>query len=263
MSNIGICLSGHTRNFYSVPYFLALRDILEKNGISTSFYLSTWDIDGYNLGIYKQSKNYCNNLQTSLFLEAFDAKALEIENHASELIQSEVENVAIKFQEAVLDPRPSVTQYDRPHEIKTTILHMFRKAERSFNMVKFKHDVLLRSRFDIYFNVHIVASQVIDIIQQKSDTIVVPSNFSFGGEHHDGGGRMCDSFAIGSFRSMEKYFHTYSSMVNGKITPEYLAENQIWFTPHSILRNNLLMDGIMYREMDIGYSIRREGGPPI
>lgn len=255
MNTVGVCLSGHVRNFSCVPYFLKLRDTLEKNGISTSFYLSTWDIDGYRLGLFEQSRNRLE-LGTNI-LKTFDAEAVDIENHASKFIQIEVESVARKFQDIIIDARPYVI-FDHPHETKTNILHMFRKAERSFGMVKVRHDVLIRGRFDICFNENIVAAQVIDMIQRRSDTIVVPSNLSFGGEHHDGGGRMCDSFAIGSFKSMEKYFHAYSSMITGSITPEYLAKNKIWFCPHSILRNHLLMNDIVYTEMDIGYDIQRE-----
>lgn len=255
MNSVGICLSGHARNFSCVPYFLNLRDILHKNGISTFFYISTWDIDGYRIGLFEQSKNQLD-LGTNL-LKTFNAEAIEIENHSSLLIQSEVENLARKFQQVIIDARPHIV-FDHPHETKTNILHMFRKAQRSFDMVGVSHDVLIRGRLDILFDEETVASQVIDMIQQKSDTIVVPSNFSFGGEHHAGGGRMCDSFAVGSFKSMKTYFRTYDSMIDGKIAPEYLTKNGIWFCPHSILRHNLLMNGVVYREVDIGYDINRE-----
>jgi len=173
------------------------------------------------------------------------------------LIQSEVETLASKFEQVIIDARPYIV-FDHPHETKTNILHMFRKAHRSFRMVSVLHDVMIRGRLDILFNEETVASQVIGVIEKKSDTIVVPSNFSFGGEHHAGGGRMCDSFAIGSFRSMQTYFGTYDSMIDGKITPEHLTENGIWFCPHSILRHNLLINHVVYEEMDLGYDINRE-----
>jgi hypothetical protein len=47
-------------------------------------------------------------------------------------------------------------------------------------------------------------------------------------------------------------------MIDGKITPEYLTKNGIWFCPHSILRNNLLANHIVYQEMDLEYDIQRE-----
>jgi len=190
-------------------------------------------------------------------LKVFNAEAIEVENHTSSLIQAEGESVAKKFANVIIDARPHIV-FDRPHETKTNILHMFRKAERAFRMVKTNHDVLVRGRFDICFNETVVADAITKIIENKSNTIIVPSNFSFGGWMHEGGGRMCDSFAVGSFESMKKYFDTYSCMLHGTITPEYLTENDIWFCPHSILRNRLFMDAVNYTETDFGYDINRE-----
>jgi hypothetical protein len=122
-------------------------------------------------------------------------------------------------------------------------------------LVEDDFDLILRTRFDCYFNVNKVLSYINYIIQ--NNCILIPNNWGAGDETHPGGGRICDSFALGTRDAMKVYSKIFDNFISLKTTPDYLINNGVWFVPHSILLHYLRLNNVNYIKADIDYTVTR------
>jgi len=239
---IAICISGHIRNLS----IISVLDNLSNAGIDYDVFISSWNTNGQRLGMYDHNRT---------IPVSFDN--INIKN----IIKCEVEDDLVKLSEIydicelykdVIEPGNYVSEFEI--ERKYQILSMFRKCQRSIDLVDGQYDLILRTRFDCYFDVNIVLWHINNLI--NNNLILLPNTWSAGDESHPGGGRICDSFAIGTYDKMKKYSKIYD-FLSEKTTPEYLLNNEVWFCPHSLLRHHLLLNDVSYIKDNINYNVIR------
>lgn len=260
---IAVCLSGHIRNMVVMPIIQQL----ESRGINYDVYVSSWNTTGkwleptklpYNdkieaeqarLGIYEHERREIN---TEIFSSIQNITKFEVEDDTK--LIDEIVNLAIRYKDVI---EPGQFDMDREEQRKYQIFSMFRKCQKSIDMVENpeQYDLILRTRFDAVYNLDLVISNINHVLE--NDVILIPSNFEFGGETAEGGGRICDSFALGSPKNMLKYAKIYDFLKNEN-TLQFLKDNNVWFCPHSLLRQHLLQSDVKYHRSNIYYDILRD-----
>lgn len=279
---IAICISGHVRNmipFYDggrilkitgehidTPGIIPIISKLKDFNIDYDVYISSWNTTGrwleptklpYNdnidqnqarLGIYEHERNL---IDTSQFDKIENLVKCEVEDDT--MLIDEIVDLSLKYKNII---EPGQFDMDREEQRKYQIFSMFRKCQRSIDLIENpeQYDLILRTRFDVTFDLNRVVSSIEDILNNNS--ILIPSNFEFGGENAEGGGRICDSFALGSPQNMTKYAKVYDFFKKSE-TYDHLNNNDIWFCPHSLLRQHLILNQVNYHRSDIDYSIIR------
>lgn len=260
---IAVCLSGHVRNMVTIPII----EQLQSRGINYDVYISSWNTTGkwleptklpYNekvdgdlprLGIYEHERKEIN---TDIFNSIKNIAKLETEDDTK--LIDEILDLAIRYKDVI---EPGQFDMDREEQRKYQIFSMFRKCQRSIDLIDSpeQYDLILRTRFDAVYNLDLVINNINHILE--NDVILIPSNFEFGGEKAEGGGRVCDSFALGSPKNMTKYAKIYDFLKNEN-TLQFLKDNDIWFCPHSLLRQHLLQNDVKYHRSEISYDIIRD-----
>jgi len=236
---IAICISGHIRNLKLIP----ILNELKHRGVNFDTFVSTWDTLGFRLNMYETDRNIIDFSK----IEIPNIKNIEIENDSCK-IQEIIE--LCNLYNDVIEPGNYIIE--REFDRKYQILSMFRKCQKSIELVSDKYDYILRTRFDCVFNIE----HIISFLNNKPNDILIPNNWAAGDENHPGGGRVCDSFAFGNYESIKKYGEIFSFLKNEN-TPNYMLTNGVWFCPHSILLHHFRLNNINYFKENIGYDIIR------
>ncbi len=238
---IAISISGHTRNLTLIPILNKLKSM----GIQFDTFVSSWNTSGYRISMYDHDKN---NFDFSN-IDIPNLKKLEIENDGLKI--EEVEKACF-LNEKVIEPG----NYNPEEEFKRKyqIISMFRKCQRSIDIIEGDYDFVLRTRFDCVFDIDTVLRYSNQL--KESNSILVPFNWGAGDESHPGGGRICDSFAFGPSDLIKKYSKVYDYIRNPE-TSEYMLNNGVWFCPHSILLHHLRKEEVNYIKDHIEYDIIR------
>lgn len=238
---IAISISGHTRNLTLLP----ILNNLKSRGIQFDTFVSSWNTSGYRMSMYDHDKSQFDFSN----IDIPNLKKLEIEDDSLKI--EEIEKACILNQEVI---EPGNYNPEKEFDRKYQIISMFRKCQRSIDIVEGEYDFILRTRFDCVFDI----DSVLNYFQQLKETnsILVPFNWGAGDEKHPGGGRICDSFAFGPSELIQKYGKVYDYIKNPE-TSGYMLSNGVWFCPHSILLHHLLKEKVSYIKEHIGYDIIR------
>jgi len=265
---IAICISGHIRNMIVLPII----EKLESLGINYDIYISSWNTTGKwlepthlpydekidknqaRLGIYEHDRS---EIDTNLFTNIKNIYKYEVEDDTNLL--DEIINLSLEYKDII---EPGHFDMDREEQRKYQIFSMFRKCQKSIELIDnpLEYDLILRTRFDSIYNLDRVIFNINKIINEN--LILIPSNFEFGGENAQGGARVCDSFALGTPKNMLLYSKTYDFLKN-KSTIQLLKDKNIWFCPHSLLKQHLVMNNLNYFKDDLSYNIIRENNREI
>lgn len=238
---IAISISGHTRNLTLLP----ILNNLKSRGIQFDTFVSSWNTSGYRVSMYDHDKNHFDFSK----LDIPNLKKLEIEEDGNRI--EEIEQACFINQEVI---EPGNFNPEKEFDRKYQIISMFRKCQKSIDMIEGDYDFILRTRFDCVFDVDCVLNYIQQL--KKNNTILVPFNWGAGDEKHPGGGRICDSFAFGPTGLIKKYGKVYDYIKNVK-TSQYMIDNEVWFCPHSILLHHLRNECVNYIKEYIGYDIMR------
>lgn len=238
---IAICISGHVRNMTILP----ILSYIKSRGIQFDTYVSSWNTSGFRLSMYDHDKNEFDFSK----IEIPNLKKIEVENDSLRI--AEVEELCLHHDKII---EPGNFDPEKEFDRKYQIISMFRKCQKSIDMVDEEYDLILRTRFDCVFDPDFVMNCANQMIQNK--TILIPSNWGAGDESHPGGGRVCDSFAFGPSNLIKSYAGVYDYIKDIE-TPKYMLENDVWFCPHSILLHHLLKEKVPYVKGNIGYDIIR------
>jgi len=260
---IAICLAGHVRSNSTI----SIIEQLPNYGIEYEVFVSSWNTSGmwleptelpYNkqlpleiprLGIYEHDRTEIN---TGIFGTIKNLNKCEIEDDKQLL--PEILKLCETYKDII---EPGDFDMDREDQRKYQIFSMYRKCQRSIDLVEGDFDLIMRTRFDCYFDINALLRNIDRII--SSDALLIPSNYEFGGENAPGGGRLCDSFALGSPENIRKYGKIYDFLTDPS-TPQFFRDNDIWFCPHSLLRQHLIKSEVKYIKDHIDYDLVRSYG---
>lgn len=254
MKKIAICISGHVRNFY----LLKILEQLDKYPVEYKVFVSTWDTIGYRESNYDHNISLIDESHMTILNGIKNLQKIEIENDSKQI--QEIKDVCNLYTHILGDEMPNyrngVYEMDREEDRKYQVVSMFRKCQRSIDLIDDEEfDIIMRTRFDSNFDLNIVMNSIDSIIE--NNCILIPYNWSAGDETHPGGGRICDSFAIGPSKLIKIYSKTFDEFLNNENTPNYLIKNGVWFVPHSMLLHHLRLNNINYIKANINYDIPR------
>ena len=243
---VAICLSGHLRGFQ-------FKNILNSiSGVDYGVFISTWDVIGLSLGIYNNYSQEKIDVK-NLISDIKNLKYFETEEYKE--IDQDLLKLSYRYKNIPADlSQPLAYDSNREDLRKYAINSMFRKLWLSVKEVTEDYDIIIRTRPDCTWNINRILSQLSSI-----NNIIVPSNYSFGGESTPGGGRICDSLAIGPYPSMKIYANIFN-WLNEEETNSFLQKNDIWYCPHSLLRQYLILNKIPYSLENLEYAILSETG---
>jgi hypothetical protein len=205
---IALCLSGEARHsMFCFPY---LWESFIDNGYDVDVYIHSW--------------------REFRALPLYSAKKVLIENE--NVIEEIKSNIHI----------PPATQIDGVIDNNIKMFYSFKKA---FQLLNGKYDIVIRSRFDVFFNKKLDLKKIIDELVIGEYDIYIPNeeyNYSQIGYN--------DQMAIGTYPAMKIYSETLDNI-------NQIVEKTLRWYPEDFLGIHLKNNSIRIKQTNIDYRLVR------
>jgi len=248
---IAICITGHMRQSInafpnSIPIFKFI-DEVKKFNLNIKYFISTYSSNGHNIGLHTSDKQDVN----TDILKSIENCIYEVDD--DNIYDKYIDSLSLKYNSVFKGLEPQNPPY---HVQRYQILSMFNKINNCYKLLDDTYDIILRTRFDCLFNIDTFLGVLNNI---RSNRIHIPWEYEFEGEIAPGGGRINDVMGMGLESDMRIYMQTFEWLKTDECL-NYMLKNKLWFCPHTILRHQLVRNGISYTKDNFQCRIVRKNG---